>query len=98
MLSFRKKNYRRRAVVSQGIIQKGMKYLLKFIPEIAGNLLPIAKLWDAALTGKGELDLSDNKIYTEQQLIWQSQKSFLLLNKITASNLRVFLLIIKIFK
>ena len=62
------------SLVSQGIIHKGMKYLLgKFIPDIAGNLLPIAKLWDAALSGKGELDLSDTEIYTEQQLIWQSQ-------------------------
>ena len=48
------------SLVSQGIIHKGMKYLLgKFIPDIAGNLLPIAKLWDANLSGKGELVLSD---------------------------------------
>ena len=62
------------SLVSQGIIHKGMKYLLgKFVPDIAGNLLPIAKLWDVAFSGKGELDLSETEIYTEQQLIWQSQ-------------------------
>ncbi len=62
------------SLLSQGIIHKGMKYLLgKFLPDIAGNLWQTAELWDAALSGKGELNLSETEIYTEKQLIWQSQ-------------------------
>ena len=62
------------SLLSQGIIHKGMKYLLgKLLPDIAGNLLQTAELWDSALSGKGEIDLSETEIYTEKQLIWQSQ-------------------------
>ena len=45
----------------------------KLLPDIAGNLLQTAELWDSALSGKGEIDLSETEIYTEKQLIWQSQ-------------------------
>jgi hypothetical protein len=61
-------------ILSQGIIHKGLKYLLgREIPKIAALLSKNAKIWDEALSGGGPIDLSKAEVYTQKQLLWNAQ-------------------------
>ena len=62
---------------SQGIIHKGMKYLLGVsTPKIAKLLVKSTNVWEAAFKGHSLVDLSQTEIYTHKQLIW-GEKSLL---------------------
>lgn len=64
-------------ILSQGILHKGMKYLLRAeIPKIAKLLIESTKIWEKALAGKYLVDLKKTEIYSHKQLIWNEQ-SFL---------------------
>lgn len=58
---------------SQGIIHGGIKYALKgFLNSSANAVESMPSRWKACLEGKGELDLSQVKILSEQQFLWST--------------------------
>ena len=61
-------------LLSQGIIHKGLKYLLgNRTAKITNLLTKSADIWEQALAGNYEVDLSKTEIYADKQLIWNEQ-------------------------
>ena len=59
---------------SQGIIHGGAKYTLGGIfSDAASSISKMPQRWSNCLKGKGELDLSNTKILSHNQLMWSSQ-------------------------
>lgn len=64
-------------LLSQGIIHKGMKYLLGgSTPKIANLLLASTKIWEESFAGSYQVDLQKTEIYTNKQLVWNENNLF----------------------
>lgn len=77
------------SLLSQGILHRGMKYLLGGVfSDISDSLTKATKFWQQALAGVGALDLSDTEILAKQQLLWCQDN--LLSNFITTTTKNFF--------
>lgn len=61
-------------LAAQGIIHGGSKYALNGILSNAAQAISAMPVrWKACLDGRGEIDLSKVRVFTEHQLLWSTQ-------------------------
>jgi glycine/D-amino acid oxidase-like deaminating enzyme len=60
-------------MASQGMIHGGQRYMLGGNPSThAASVAALPKRWDACLSGRGELDLTEVSVLSETQVMWST--------------------------